>query len=192
MSTKSVRTVDNFDIKIHQRYAADQANLDKKYITDSVNAGPYFEVVATTSTYSSKLATLLESNKRNICWAAFPEPAEFSSQRNRFFAFQILTNFHWIDDHEREEDETLEYEEEQGDLSEERKKELQQKILRDEKLVLIYVNELISRIEELEKTADSRRLFEKEKTCMLNLINCIRYLNSMIAQVKTRRLQQKG
>lgn len=82
-------TIDNLDIKVHERYAQDQLQLDNKYITESQAIGRQTDFAATSSIYSSQWEILFGTHLVNVSWAFFCEPPKYNAQRNRFFTHAL-------------------------------------------------------------------------------------------------------
>lgn len=97
-------TIDQLDIKIHERYAKDQQQLDTKYIKESTAIAAYSEIVGTSSIYPSNWEILFELQIKNISWAAFCPPLRYTLQSNRFFSYQILPTIYLRDELDEEEE----------------------------------------------------------------------------------------
>lgn len=159
-------TIDQIGIDAHKRYAIDQESLDTHYITDATHISGQLEIAGTSMIYSSKWEELFEFNLNNTTWAAFLPPPNYRTQRNKFFSHSLIPGILWSesdDDEDLEEDENTENE---------RKKQ----------------NALIKNIIEVL----SSRLKEDE-SALLNLIQSIKTLNSLLREVNAKKLQyQKG
>jgi hypothetical protein len=160
-------TIDNLDIKIHERYAQDQKILDRKYITESVLLSPHFEITGTSSIYSSKWEELFEMHIKNIPWAAFCPPPRYQMQAKRFFSYRILPTIYLRDEHD-EEDQNSEDEKN----SENQYGEVLKKALQTGK----------------GKKQDSH-LFEKDKTAIINMLQSVILLDKLLGQINSRKLQ---
>ncbi len=160
-------TIDNFDIKVHERYAQDQQVFDKTFILEAQLLSPSFDKVATSAIYSSKWEELFELGMKNAPWAAFSPPPAYARQPNRFFSYRILPSIYV-----EETDEDGEEEEE-----EERKE-----------------NEILKKAQEVKKDKNQDSfLFERDKTAVINLLKAVVSLNQLLGQINARKLQyQKG
>ena len=157
-------TVDQIGIEAHKRYAVDQENLESSYITDSSMIPQHLEIAGTSAIYSSKWEELFEINLKNIPWAAFSPPPKYFSHRNRFFSHALIPGILWSEEDESEEDEERENE---------RKKQ----------------NETLHAIIE----AISSRKIKGDGSALLNLIESVKFLNSLLKEINSRKLQyQKG
>ncbi len=99
-----VTTIDNLDLKTHERYAQDQKILDRTFVTDSSLLSPHAEIAATSVIYASKWEELFATGVKNLPWAAFSSPSLYRRKPNRFFSFRVLPT---IDIGEEEEEPTL-------------------------------------------------------------------------------------
>lgn len=166
-------TIDNFDVKVHERYAEDQQKLDLQFIHEYNQVGTHPEIASLSFIYSSKWAELFETQSNNLPWAAFVTPPRYGLQPNRFFTSYILPSLPWSDDEEQGLDQEEENEEEQ-----ERKRQWEQ------------VRALVLGQEPDEQPLS---LFEQDKSTLLNLVEQIKYLNRWLNEVNARKLQyQKG
>ena len=160
-------TIDQIGIDAHKRYAIDQESLETKYLTESTAIQPQLEIAGTSMIYSSKWEELFEFNFCNTTWAAFLPPPNYRTQRNKFFSHALIPGILWS---EAEEDEDLEEDE---DTENERKKQ----------------NHLINQIIESLSTGS----IKEDESALLNLIQSIKTLNSLLREVNARKLQyQKG
>jgi hypothetical protein len=158
-------TIDNLDIKTHERYAQDQQIYDKSFITESTLLSPHLEIAATSTIYSSKWEELFEMGTKNIPWAAFSPPAH-QRQTNRFFSYRILPTIFVAEETDEEEEEE----------QKKREDEILKKVIRAKK----------------GKNQDPS-LFERDRSSILNLLETVRSLNQMLSQINSRKLQyQKG
>lgn len=165
-------TIDNLDIKNHERYAQDQVTFDSKYITESASFGIVSEIAGTSVIYPSNWEILFDIQIRNLPWAYFSAPLKYNVQSNRFFSYRILPTISF--DEEEEEDE--EQEERENQEKEEKREEFLKKISSAEK-------------------GSSQTLvdFESEKSSIINLLDTIRYLDKILCQINCRMRQyQKG
>lgn len=161
-------TIDNLDIKIHERYAQDQVALDKSFITDASHPSPHFEIAAASSMYASKWEELFETSVKNLPWASFAPPFAYHRQSNRFFSYRILPTI-YVDDGNEEG-------EKKQDEEEKKEEEILQKALSAKK----------------GRNQDAL-LFERDKTIIVKLLRTVSHLNEMLGQINSRKLQyQKG
>jgi hypothetical protein len=167
MKTKAT-TIDNFDIKIHERYAQDQIALDKTFIVEPSLISQHFEITGTSSIYASKWEELFELGIRNIPWAAFTPPPRYQKQAKRFFSYRILPTI-FVDDEEQDEEEQESEEKKRG-------------------------REILKKAHAAKKGAsEDPFLFERDKTTIINLLQSVLHLNKLLTQVYARKLQyQKG
>ncbi|HSX04229.1 MAG TPA: DUF5399 family protein [Rhabdochlamydiaceae bacterium] len=157
-------TIDQLGIEAHRRYAFDQETLDTAYITESPLVPQHSEITGTSAIYSSKWEELFEVHLKNIPWAAFSPPPKYFRQRNRFFSHALIPGILWSDEDENEEDE---------ERDNERKKQ----------------NESMRNI----INAISCRRIKGEESALLNLIESVKLLNSLLREINSRKLQyQKG
>ena len=164
-------TIDQMDIKVHERYALDQEKLDTSFIKDSALISHYSEVMGITSIYSSKWEELFEIHVGNLPWAAFSPPPKFHIQKNRFFSHRIIPSMDWADENEDEE------------------KEEQQK----EGAEVPKLNEIKRALIARKLGAEPLSLFEKDKTALINLLDSIKFLNCLLREINAKKLQyQKG
>ncbi len=163
-------TIDNLDIKVHERYAQDQVALESKYITESFAIAPHSESVGTSSIYASQWEILFEIHLCNTSWALFSPPPKYHVQRNKFFTYQVVPAVNWSEEEDGEE------QDEEGEQDQETPSSLLNKILTAKK-----------------GDRQSHLTFEKEKTAILNLFDSVKRLNKLLEHVNSRKLQyQKG
>lgn len=162
-------TIDNYDVKIHERYALDQEKVDFTLIQGADQIPRHFEIAALQSNISSKWEELFQTHELRHPWANFSLPPNYKMMRNRFFSFAISPEFDWfIDDQEDEESE--EHEEECAQVEE-------------YKAALLAVRS---------KTTPTAVL-EKDRSALLNLVESIQMLNGFLRDVHAKKLQyQKG
>jgi hypothetical protein len=162
-------TIDNLGIKDHVRWAQDQALLDPVYLAESPLAAHHPEILWTTSIHSSKWEELFEWHNRNLPWAAFTTPDKYHLVSKRLFSYRLFPTIHW--EEESDESDDSDQEEQEDEMS-----------------------DLVKQLIQLKKFPNQpAALFEKDKSAMLNLLNVIKYLNSLLRQINTRKLQyQKG
>jgi hypothetical protein len=160
-------TIDNLDIKIHERYAHDQKILDRTFTKETSLLSSHAEIAATSVIYASKWEELFEMGIKNIPWAAFSPPSFYHQKPNRFFSYRLLPSIYVEDENEDEMDEESE-----------RKKE----------------NELLKKALQAKKGRNQdSSLFERDKTTIISLLKTVVHLNSLLTQVNSRKLQfQKG
>lgn len=160
-------TIDNYDIKVHERYASDQQVLDRTYTIDTT-IHPHFEIPVNGSTVSSKWEELFETDIHHHPWATFSPPAEYSSLRNRIFSYALSASFDW---HDLEKEEEREEEEKENERMKKYKTQIQQKKSKSIPLAIL----------------------EKDRSALLNLLDSIQMLNNFLKEVHAKKLQyQKG
>ena len=166
-------TIDNFDVKVHERYAEDQQKLDLQFIHEYNQVGTHAEITSLSFLYGSKWAELFETHANNLPWAAFAPPPRYGLQPNRFFTSYIVPSLPWSDCEDQELDEEGENKEEQ------RRKQLWEEM----RTLLLAIQ------------ADEQpvALFEQDKSALLNLVEQVKNLNRWLNEANARKLQyQKG
>lgn len=162
-------TIDNLDVKIHERYAQDQRVYDRSFVTDSSLVSPHADIAATSAIYASQWEALFETSVKNLSWALFTPPSMYYRMRNRFFSYSILP---FIDIHRDQEKD----EEQQQDEEEAKENPLVKKALSAKK----------------GKNQDTS-LFERDKTSIIHLLETVDHLDEILGQINARKLQyQKG
>ncbi len=158
-------TIDRLDLKDHVRWAKDQHNLDPSLIKESLLVAPHPEVMGTSCIYPSKFDELFDLQKANQPWAAFHPPKNFHLFGRRFFSsFKGETP-----------------PSEEGEQEEEQKS----------RGTHYYLVQRILRIQALKYHSSS--LFEKDKTTLLNALDSIHWIESLLKLIYGRKLQyQKG
>ncbi len=161
-------TIDNYDMKTHERYATDQSTVDLKYIEDSDFIPTHFLLARGESTITSKWEELFETHLHRHPFATFIPPSGFSIMRNRFFSHSISPEFDWANTEDNEDEDTNE----------------------DERQ---YVEEYKEKILSEKSKTIPAAIFEKDKNALLNLFDSIEMLNGFLKEVHARKLQyQKG
>lgn len=87
-------TIDNFDVRFHERYAIDQGLIDRTFVDDSL-IPPHLSIAGSQSSFASKLEELFETDEAVHPFANFCMPPGFATARNRFFSFAISIQFEW-------------------------------------------------------------------------------------------------
>lgn len=163
-------TIDNLDVKIHERYAQDQQIYDRSFVTDSSLVSPHADIAATSAIYASQWEALFEASVKNLSWAHFTPPSMYYRMRNRFFSYSILPFIDIHRDREREKEEEQESEEQA------RESALLKKALSAKK----------------GKNQDTS-IFERDKSAIVNLLQTVEHLDEILGQINARKLQyQKG
>ncbi|MBI2812299.1 MAG: DUF5399 family protein [Candidatus Melainabacteria bacterium] len=158
-------TIDKLDIKEHVRWAQDQIDLDIAFVKESNMVGSQSEIMGTSLIYSSKLEELFELQKRNLPWACFAPPVNFQMFGKRFFSYRLFPSIHWED--EKEQDDEKKEEKNPSD-------------------------DLVQNVMKVTKD-DFDPGFEEDKSCMLGLLEEIKWINELLKQINARKLQyQKG
>ncbi len=162
-------TIDNYDIKAHERYATDQSALELTLIRDANLIPQHLESAVGHSVLASKWEELFETHLHRHPFANFTPPPNYMMMRNRFFSYSISPDFNWIEDTRDEEEE-------------EQKKE-------EERQAKKYKKKIEAKTAKMMPIA----LFEKDRTALLNLIDSIQSLNGLIREIHARKIQyQKG
>lgn len=163
-------TIDNLDLKVHEQYARNQVTLDSSFIIDAQEISSHFELIGTSSIYSSKWEELFEIGIRNIPWALFSAPLSFKLQSNKYFRHKLFPSL------DLEEALTEEKEEDSQEEESEENLELIKKILNARK-----------------GKYQTAQMFELEKSTLLNFFNSVKSLSRLLSQINARKLQyQKG
>ncbi len=89
MST-TPRTIDNLGVDVSNRYARDQAMLDPTFLEESKYIPTQTEVLVTSPHTPSEFDERFDTAKRNIPWAAFGAPPNYSVTKRRLFSYQIV------------------------------------------------------------------------------------------------------
>jgi len=164
----NVVTIDNYDVKTHERYAIDQKRLTPELIKDAGLVSPHFEIPDGESSISSKWEELFGTNLHIHPWARFTTPPRYALVHKRYFSYSLSSNFDWID--ADEEDEEKQREEE-------------------EKLVENYKKKIKAKQSKRIPTA----ILEKDRMSLLKMIDSIQSLNGFLREIHARKLQyQKG
>ncbi|MFI5334641.1 MAG: DUF5399 family protein [Chlamydiales bacterium] len=161
-------TIDNLDIKIHERYAHDQKVYDRSFVRDASIVTHHADIAATSAIYSSQHEALFELNVKNHAWAHFTPPALYYRARNRFFSYTILPFLSFDEENES----NVEEQEEE----EEKKNPLKKKTL-----------------EAVKGKNQDPSLFERDKSKIIHLLETVDHLNEILGQINAKKLQyQKG
>jgi|GEM_PF-1974765 len=167
-------TIDNLDIKEHIRWAQDRAVLDASYVQESKEIAAHPEITGTSVIFSSQLEELFAWEKGMLPWANFSPPSNISLFHKRLFSYRLFPHI------SSEEDE-------EGESEQQKQDEEEEKALRRAK-------NLIQQVLAIQKTQNqSHSIFEKDKSSILSLLESIRFIDDMLAQISSRKLQyQKG
>ncbi len=92
-------TIDNLDVKIHERYAQDQQIYDRSFVTEASLVSPHADIAATSAIYSSHYEALFEHYR----------------MRNRFFSYTILPFLPQDGERKKGEDEETQEDQEEED-----------------------------------------------------------------------------
>lgn len=158
-------TIDQYDIKEHVRWAKDQAVRDSSLIHTPTHSSLYPDAGATSAIYSSELEALFEWDRGMRPWASFFPPKNLFLFNKRFFSYRLFPH---IQNTEEEDDE----EEEQ----EERKD-----------------RGLMAQILAIHADKKPKVLFEKDKRSILSLLEAVKEVDAMLAQIFSAMLRyQKG
>lgn len=168
-------TIDNLDIKEHIRWAQDRKILDATIVQESQHIAPYPDISGMSAIFSSQLEELFDLEIGMHPWANFAPPQNAFLFAKRFFSHRLFPNIHW-----KEQDEEESEEEEEREEEEEGQKNSSEDLIQ----VILSVQQF---------TDQSFSLFEKDKNTILSLLESIRSIDDMLAQIYGRRLQyQKG
>ncbi len=161
-------TIDNLKIEDHVRWAHDQTLLDPIYTKESPLVAHHPELLWTTTLHTPKWDELFDWQKRNIPFAHFETPDRYHLVSKRLFSYRLFPNIYWEED--EEEDEGNQEEEEMNGP------------------------DLLKEVIAFEKNSNQpTALFEKEKSSIINLLEEIKELNTLLGQINARKLQyQKG
>lgn len=160
------RTIDNFDIPTHTRYAQDQQWREDKLFKNVGSVSSQISVDVTIPSFASETDALLRTEKTQTIWATFAPPDRFLEQRGRIFAHQIIPSLG----------------------SEEKQESLSQKISSQLKNL-----EETPRPSEHWQTELSRTTEEKEGKKLMALFNQVAKLNTFSIAVNSGRMQyQRG
>jgi len=170
-------TIDNLDIKEHIRWAQDRAVLDATYVQESKEIAAHPEITGTSVIFSSQLEELFAWEKGMLPWANFFPPHNLSLFHKRLFSYRLFPHISSEEDKEDQEDES----------EQQKQDETEEKALRRAK-------DLIHQVLSIQKSYhQSHALFEKDKSSILSLLESIRFIDDMLAQISSRKLQyQKG
>jgi hypothetical protein len=171
-------TIDNLDIKEHIRWAQDRAVLDTTLVKESKEVAPHPEITGTSVIFSSQLEELFAWEKGMLPWANFSPPHNLSLFHKRLFSYRLFPH---ISSEKSDEDE-------QSDRDDQQQQDEQ------EEQALRRAKNLIQQVLAIQKSASATSsLFEKDKSSILSLLESIRYIDDMLAQISSRKLQyQKG
>ncbi|HEY2809774.1 MAG TPA: DUF5399 family protein [Rhabdochlamydiaceae bacterium] len=168
-------TIDNLDIKEHIRWAQDRAILDSSIVQESQSIAPYPDLVGISVIFPSQLEELFSWARGMHPWANFTPPENLFLFAKRFFSYRIFPHIS-CKDFSDEEDREEKNEDEEKEESDERRKDLIQQVLAVQK-----------------NAKQTHALFEKDKSCILSLLESIRSIDDMLAQISGCKLQyQKG
>jgi hypothetical protein len=167
-------TIDNLNIKDHVRWAKDQELLDPTYTKEVSLVSHHPEVLWNSIILTSKWEELFEWQKRNVSWANFEAPDKYHLVSKRLFSYRLFPNIYWKDEDEESEDK--EHQEQGEDKHEQEGTNLLKQVL------------------DLEKFPNQPMpLFERDKSTIVSLLESIKFLNTLLAQINARKLQyQKG
>jgi hypothetical protein len=168
-------TIDKLDIKDHIRWAQDRAIHDTSIVKESKEIAAHPDISGTSAIFPSHLEELLAWERGMLPWASFSPPENHILFHKRLFSYRLFPH---ISSEEDGESEKQEREEEDDD-------DLEEKVLKKAKNLIEHV------IAIQQDARDS--LFEKDKNSILTLLESIRFIDGMLAQIMSRKLQyQKG
>lgn len=171
-------TIDKLDIKEHIRWAQDRAVLDATLVQESKEIAAHPEITGTSVIFSSQLEELFAWERGMLPWATFSPPENIALFHKRLFSYRLFPHI----SSEKDDDEENESEQ---DLSQQ--DDFEEHTLKRAK-------DLIRHVLALQKTSHQpSSFFEKDKSSILSLLESIRYIDDMLAQISSRKLQyQKG
>ena|SRR3990167_10892417 len=88
----TVRTIDNFGLEAHVRYAKDNEALDRRLIEDSKYIPKKTEIPVTTPYIQSESEKLF-SHKPTVRWAYFTAPFEIEANLHNLFSYEMIPSF---------------------------------------------------------------------------------------------------
>ncbi len=164
-------TIDKLDLKDHVRWAQDQQIHDPSFVKDAEAISTQSEVMGVSVIYPSQLDELFEWQKGSHHWASFAPPGNIPFLPKRLFSFRLFPNSHFASAEDAEEQDLGEQEGERDDQK-----------------------DLIQEICTMESSQGKQNpAFEKEKSALVNLLQTIKGIDGMLAQITSRKLQyQKG
>jgi hypothetical protein len=172
-------TIDKLDIKDHIRWAQDRAAFDTNHVQESKEVAPHPEITGTSIIFSSQLEELFSWEKGMLPWANFSPPHNLSLFHKRLFAYRLFPHISSEENTDDDEEETASDQEQQDE---------------QEEIALRRAKDLIQFVIAIQKNANqSHSHFEKDKSSILSLLESIRFIDDMLAQISSRKLQyQKG
>jgi len=97
-------TIDNYDVKIHERYAADQAGYDIGILNDTGAVSSHFSLAAEEARLITKWEELFETHLHRHPFAFFSPPPFTMGMRRAFFTHVISSEFNWEGDDAEDEE----------------------------------------------------------------------------------------
>ncbi len=163
----SSKTIDNLGYDASQRYAFDQQFLDgqDKIHKEAKILFGESHINTATPAFNSEVETLLNASEKTPAWAAFSAPEGYFEHKKRFFSHQLIPH--------------LSTQEESDGYARKIKEYAKKKEERDS-------NEKSRADWEAAKEAEET---DKEKTVLLNLLNCILNLDKCMLYVNSKRAQ---
>jgi len=165
-------TIDKLDIKDHVRWAKDQLDIDPTFSKESHYIPPHSEIFATSIIFFSQWEMLFEIQRGHTAWANFSPPKGFHIQTKRFFSYRIFP--YWHQDEQKDEDGEQEKEQEEPANT--------------------YHDDLFERAKNASCSKEGSLFgFEQDRSAVINLLEAIKFLNKLLAQINARKLQyQRG
>lgn len=158
-------TIDQYDIKEHVRWAKDQTVRDSSLTHTPTLSSLYPDTGATSAIYSSELETLFEWERGMRPWATFSPPQNLFLFNRRFFSYRLFPHIQSIEEEDEEDDE----QEERKDRG------------------------LMAQILAVHGDKKPKALFEKDKRSILSLLEAVKEVDTMLAQIFSAMLRyQKG
>lgn len=169
--TPEAITIDNYNVRFHERYAQDQLQLDTKFITEAKLVPTHVESARSRSNIFSKWTELFEVHLSIHPFATFTPPPKDHLMRNRFFYYALSPHFHWTNDDKHDEQ-----------MGKQQEKDEQE-----------HVDEYKKKIFAKKSKHIPPTLLEKDQTALSNLIDQMHSLSGLLREIHAKKLQyQKG
>jgi hypothetical protein len=162
------RTIDNLGVEVSTRWAEDQSKIDP-LMKDASRVSQQAQIDVSFPSYSSEIEALLNSQKQNPTFASFSVPSKYAEQKKRLFVEHVVPSLGSTElieaQIQRIKTRLPPKPAAQGDLK------------------------LSERWEEVREREDE----EKEQKSLLDVLDCINFLDRDLIEVNSRRNQyQKG
>jgi len=163
MSIKS-RTIDNLGIETSIRYAKDKEFMDHSLIEESKFIPKQTEVAVTAPYFPSEFEALYSTQVKTAPWADFFEPPVYMSYTKMLFSYQIIPN-----------------------LGTAEKQQLELEKIKE--LLLPSVKKRKKRKNIVQGVTLEEREEEKERKALINLLECLGFLDKQLGFINMRRGQ---